>query len=179
MLMDYARAIKAYGNDYGIKKAIEEKKLFRIDGGVYSTKLIVSEEAALCFRYPKAVLALSSAFYLHGLTDTTPDYYEMATSRDAAKIYDPRVRQVFSPRKILNVGKTRFQKDGTIFVYDLERCAIDLFRYKSKLPYDYYKEVLRNLRSRLGEMDVRKLQDYISKMPRQERLMRMMMEELL
>lgn len=179
MLMDYARAIKAYGNDYGIKKAIEEKKLFRIDDGVYSTKLIVSEEAALCFRYPKAVLALSSAFYLHGLTDTTPDYYEMATSRDAAKIYDPRVRQVFSPRKILNVGKTRFQKDGTIFVYDLERCTIDLFRYKSKLPYDYYKEVLRNLRSRLGEMDVRKLQDYISKMPRQERLMRMMMDELL
>ena len=86
---------------------------------------------------------------------------------------------IFSPRKILNVGKTRFQKDGTIFVYDLERCTVDLFRYKSKLPYDYYKEVLRNLRSRLGEMDVRKLQDYISKMPRQERLMRMMMEELL
>ena len=90
MLMDYARAIKAYGNDYGTKKAIEEKKLFRIDDGVYSTKLIVSEEAALCFRYPKAVLALSSAFYLHGLTDTTPDYYEMATSRDAAKNIRPQ-----------------------------------------------------------------------------------------
>ena len=44
MLMNYARAIEAYGNDYGIKKAIEEKKLFRIDDGVYSTKLIVSEE---------------------------------------------------------------------------------------------------------------------------------------
>ena len=102
----------------------------------------------------------------------------MATSRDAAKISDPRVRQVFSPRKTLNVGKARFQKDGIIFVYDLGRCTIDLFRYKSKLPYDYYKEVLRNLRSRVGEMDVRKLQDYIFKMPRQERLMRMMMNEL-
>ena len=179
MLMNYARAIKAYGNDYGIKKATEEKKLFRIDDGVYSTKLIVSEEAALCFKYPKAILALSSAFYLHGLTDAAPDYYEMATSRDASKIMDQRVRQVFVPKKILNVGKARFQKDGTIFVYGLERCVIDLFRYKTKLPYDYYKEVLRNLRARLGEMDIRKLQDYISKMPKQERLMRMMMDELL
>ena len=77
------------------------------------------------------------------------------------------------------MGKARFQKDGTIFVYGLERCVIDLFRYKTKLPYDYYKEVLRNLRARLGEMDIRKLQDYISKMPKQERLMRMMMDELL
>ena len=158
---------------------VEGKRLFRIDDGVYSTKLIVSEEAALCFRYPKAVLALSSAFYLHVLTDTAPDYYEMATSRDAAKISDSRVRQVFSPKKILNVGKTQFQKDGTIFVYDLERCAIDLFRYKTKLPYDYYKEILRNLRARLGEMDIRKLQNYISKMPKQQHLMRMMMDVLL
>ena len=99
MLMNYARAIEAYGNDYGIKKAIEEKKFFRIDEGVYSTKLIVSEESALCFKYPKAILALSSAFYLHGLSDTAPDYYEMATSRDASKIMDPRVWQVFCSKE--------------------------------------------------------------------------------
>ena len=105
MLMDYASAIKAYGNDYGIKKAIEEKKLFRIDDGVYSTKLIVSEEAALCFRYPKAVLALSSAFYLHGLTDTTPDYYEMATSRDAAKIHDSRAGRSFRRGRYSTLGR--------------------------------------------------------------------------
>lgn len=177
--MDYAKAVNAYGNDYGLKKAMSEKRIYRLDEGVYSTESIVSEEAILSHKYPKAVFALSSAFYLHGLTDVTPDYYEMATSRNAPKIKDRRVHQVFSPDGLLEIGKIQLQKEGAIQVYDLERCTLDLFRYKTKFPYDYYKEILRNLRSRVDEMDMQKLQEYIAKMPRPERLMKMTMDELL
>ncbi len=177
--MDYAGAIEAHGNDYAIKKAIAEKRLYRLEEGVYSTTPIVSEEAIICFKYPRGVLALSSAFFFHNLTDVTPDYYELATSRDAPKIHDPRVRQIFSSPELLDVGKTNYQKNGAVTVYDLERSIVDLLRYKTKLPYDYYKEIIKNLRLRVGEIDIRKLQNYISKMPKADHLMKMMMEEIL
>ncbi|MBO4540362.1 MAG: hypothetical protein J5736_00085, partial [Bacilli bacterium] len=145
----------------------------------YSDEPFASEEALLCFKYPKAVLALSSAFYLQGLSDTPPESFVLATSRDAAKIKDPRVRQLFLPEEILFLGVSEMGRHGDFRVYDLERCAVDLLRYKSKFPYEYYKEVLRNLRASLPKMDIRLMQDYMERMPKSGLLMKRMMEELL
>jgi integrase len=46
-------------------------------------------------RYPKAVFTLNSAFYYQGLTGTIPSFYYLATGKDAAKITDKKVKQVF------------------------------------------------------------------------------------
>lgn len=37
---------------------------------------------------------------------------------------------------------------------------IELVRYKSKLPFDYYKEIILNYRKLLPKLDIQKIQDY-------------------
>ena len=40
-----------------------------------------------------------------------------------------------------------------------ERMLVELIRYKSKLPYDYYKEIVLNYRRILPTLDVQEIQD--------------------
>ena len=47
------------------------------------------------YKYPNAVVTMKSAFFFHGLTDVIPDECDLATTRDAAKIKDKRVKQYF------------------------------------------------------------------------------------
>ena len=47
------------------------------------------------------MITLLSAFYHYGLTDVIPEVCDLATGRNAAKIHDTRVRQVFVPDAIL------------------------------------------------------------------------------
>lgn len=68
MLMDYARASKAYGNNHGIKKAIEEKKLFRIDDGVCSTKPIVFRDLTLFTAYKNVKYMQKRGNIMHKFT---------------------------------------------------------------------------------------------------------------
>ena len=50
------------------------------------------------------MITLLSAFYHYGLTDVIPEVCDLATGRNAAKIHDTRVRQVFVPDAILYNG---------------------------------------------------------------------------
>lgn len=40
-----------------------------------------------------------------------------------------------------------------ISIYGQERLLVDLIRTKSKLPFDYYKEIIGSYRSRAESMD--------------------------
>ena len=43
---------------------------------------------------------------------------------------------------------------------------IELLRYKNKLPYDYYKEILGNYRNLIYELDIERIQEYVSIFPK-------------
>ena len=45
-----------------------------------------------------------------------------------------------------------------IRIYDLERLMVELIKYRSKLPYDYYKEIVRSYRERVYDIDTEKLE---------------------
>lgn len=45
-------------------------------------------------------------------------------------------------------------KGYDIRIYNKERMLIELVRYKSKLPFDYYKEIILNYRKLLPRLDI-------------------------
>ena len=154
-------ALKKYGSDYQIKKRIQDGTLKKLAKGLYSEGEDIPEFAVISVKYPNAVLTMESAFYFHGLTDVIPDEYDLATGRDSSKISDNKVRQYFVPEYFLEIGVEEVDKDGFIIrVYSMERMLVELLRFQSKLPFDYYKEILLNFRKRLPTMNIQKIQDY-------------------
>ena len=51
-------------------------------------------------------------------------------------------------------------EDTEVNIYDKERMLIELIRYKSKLPYELYKEVLNNYRKIKDKLNFIKLYKY-------------------
>ena len=59
----------------------------------------------------------------------------------------------------LNKAKMKIE-DTDVNIYDKERMLIELIRYKSKLPYELYKEVLNNYRKIKDKLNFIKLYKY-------------------
>ena len=88
-------------------------------------------------------------------------------------ISDKRVKQYFVPAGTLEIGRMEMDVAGVrIAVYDLERMLIELMRYRRKLPYDYYKEVLGNYRNSLDRLYPAKLDDYLAAFPKRDAISR-------
>ena len=171
--------LKEYGSDYFIQKKVDTGELYRIDKGIYSVREYVPDLALLCYKYPKAVVTMNTAFYLYGLTDEIPDEYYLATKREAAPMQDPRVKQVFMPGHLLEIGKTETDYKGYIVpVFDRERMLIELIRYKSKLPFNYYKEILGNYRRILPRLDAENIRNYAEIMPKSAMIIRTLRTEV-
>lgn len=180
MLYSYKESVNKYGSKYLLKKAIDAEEFFRQDEGIYSDERYVSEEYVIAAKYPKAIYTLDSAFYHYGLTDVIPDKYYLATDRDAAKIKDKRVVQIFERRDLLLLGAVTLEKDGcTIKIYNKERLLVELLRHKSKLPFDYYKEILNNYREIIDDLDIRLIQDYAYEVPKSAKIMKTLQLEVL
>jgi len=179
-MMNRAECIREYGSDYRIQQKIDAGELFRVGKAVYSEDKYVPELAVLAYRYPNAVVTMHTAFYIHGLTDVIPDVYDLATDRDAAKIRDSRVNQYFYPSESFKLGiETTDYQGYPIRIYSKERMLIELLRYKSKLPFDYYKEVLLNYRRIIPTLDIQAIQDYAYETPRSAKVMETLQMEVL
>ena len=68
---------------------------------------------------------------------------------------------------------------GQIPVYSRERMLIELLRYKSKLPFDYYKEILLNYRKIMPQLDIQAIQDYAMDAPKSGKIMDTLQMEVL
>lgn len=167
MIRSYSELIREYKTDYGIKKAISKGELFKIEKGIYSEDKYVPDLAIIKAKYPKAILTMNSAFYYHSLSDDIPDFYYLATDKTGAKINDKRVKQIFEMKQLLEIGVVEMEYQGMyIRVYDKERMLIELIRSKSKLPYDYYKEIIGQYRIMILELDIERIQQYAMMFPK-------------
>ncbi len=167
MIYTYRECMEKWSYDYQIKKQIEAGHLFRIEKGLYSDTPDVSTLAVISAKYPKAIFTMDSAFYYHGLTDVIPDEYHIATEKHSIYLSDKRIRQYYIPSEVLDVGVAKMtRRDATIRIYDRERMLIELLRYKNKLPFDYYKEILGNYRNLVYELDIERIQEYAASFPR-------------
>lgn len=171
MINNYKNTIKKYGSDYRIKQAVENGELFKLDSGLYSDKERISDLEFLSFSRPDGVFTMKTAFFIYGLTDEIPDIYDMAIDRLSSKTKYKRckVKYYYQPKEILNIGKINYKYNGNqINIYDKERLLIELFRYYTKLPFDFYKEIINSYRK--IDIDFEKLQKYISKITKSNRI---------
>ena len=180
---------------YGLgANALEEsavRSIFAAKGRPADNPLIVHiadrcQLSDFCLRIPPKAEVLMDNFWpgpltlLFERTDVIPDVYDLATDRDAAKIADPRVRQHFVPKESLMVGVIDAEERGYTFqIYDRERMLVELLRYKSKLPFDLYKEILLNYRKIMPHMDIQKIQDYALAVPKSRMILNALQMEVL
>lgn len=174
-----AECIKEYGSDYFINQMVNSGKLFRVDRGIFSEAEHVPELAVVSFKYPQTIITMDTAFYLYGLTDEIPELYTLATKREAAPIADLRVKQVFMPKELLNIGKTTIDYKGySLPIFNRERMLVELIRFKSKLSFNYYKEILNNYRRLLPQLNPEKIRDYAEAMPKRDTVVRILRTEV-
>ncbi len=179
MLFTYAECLEKCKSDYEIKKALKNKELYKLSKGLYSDKEYVSGNAVVMKKYPEAVFTLNSAFFYHGLTDTIPSKYYLQTDKDAAKISDSNVKQIFDNYDSMQVGRDCIEYNGEkIRIFNKERLLIELIRNKSKLPFDYYKEILGNYRRIIYDLDFELIEKYSEKLPKTKMVMNVIQSEV-
>lgn len=175
-----SECIGEFGSDYKVQQKVEAGELFKIAKGIYSETQQVPEIAVLSYKYPQAIVTMHNAFYLHGLTDVIPEKYDFSTDRNAAKIRDARVKQYFAPINFFKQGnETIFFKGYSVRIYNKERMLIELLRYKSKLPFDYYKEILHEFRRILPQLNLQMILDYAQEAPKSGKIMELLQLEVL
>jgi hypothetical protein len=168
MIYTYREALKKFGNERQVLKAVKDKEIFLISRGFYSDNRGF-DESYVAKKYPNAIFTGRSAFYHYGLTDTPPEVFEVATKIGSTRIKDKRITQTFQIECIFEKGKV---KDEEINIYDLERTLIELFRFRKSYSYDYFKEVLNSYRRRADEIDFVKVARYLKDMTYGDRLLR-------
>lgn len=180
MIYSYSESVKKFGSKYLLKKAVERGMIYQLDKGIYSDEQYVPEEVIIATKYPNAIFTMDSAFYHYNLTDVIPEKNYLATERNAAKITDRRVIQVFEQSHLLRLGAiTIIKNDYKINIYNRERLLVELLRHKSSIPFDYYKEILLNFREIIYDLDIRTIQDYAYEMPKSSKIMETLQLEVL
>ena len=181
MIWSYTECVNQFKDHAGIQKEIEEGRLYRIEKGIYSDQEYVPDYQILSYKYPNAIFTLDIAFYFHNLTDTIPQMYHLKTGKDSPKIQDSRVIQLFDNNKYWQLGAERKEVDGggQLLIYNQERLLIELIRYRSKIPYDLYKEVINHYRNRIHQMDMQKLDEYIRLFPKRKLVNEVLEKEIL
>ena len=167
MLLTYNECLKIYGNDYQIKKALEEKKIYKIKDRFYSDIANPKELDIFLKKHPDTIFTMESAFYYLGISDVIPDKYSIITNKDATKIKHSNVIQYFDNSNTLDIGVTEINHNGSVIrVYNKERMLIEVARYKNKIPYDYYKEIIVYYRNHIDEIDISLVLDYLQSFPK-------------
>lgn len=179
MIYTHKQCLKERGSTYHVQKAVQAGELYQIEKGIYADTQDVSTLGVLSTKYPEAIITLDTAFYYHDLTDVIPDLFCIATSKHARKLRDPRIKQIYVPDEILNLGVIVMKhRDAEFRIYDKERMLIELLSRKNSLPHDYYKEILGNYRNQIYELDIERIQDYADIFPKHKMISKALSEEV-
>ena len=172
MIYDYQNCIEKFGSNYKLNEAIDNSLIFKIEKGVYSDHKSVSDLEYISFVRKDAIVTLKTASYIYNLTDEVPLVYDLAIDRDASKTKFERVKvhYYYQPKEILNIGVENYNYNGVeIKIYDKERLLIEIMRYASKLPFDFYKEVVTNYRK--IDLDIERIESYLGSFKLSNRIM--------
>lgn len=163
MLYNHNEVKKIYKSDYQIKKAIKDGLLYKLDKGVYSDKDIINPLVIFSKKYSSAIVTMDSAFYYYDLTDVIPQKIYLATSSGYRKINNKKIKQIYVPNDILKQGKVEVDVDGEkVNMYDKERLLVELIRKRKLIPFDYYKEIISNYRRISKDLEMYKIEEYLS-----------------
>ena len=179
MIYSYNELRKKFKSHDKIKQMLLDKKIFKIEKGIYSDNNNVNYLEVLTKKYPNAIFTLDSAFYYHNLTDVIPEKECLALRRNSTKISDNRVKVIYYQDKFFEIGKSTLKVNGVdIQIYDKERMLIELIRNRKTLGFDYYKEIIGNYREIKDSLNTKKIAEYISKFAIEDYLYDVIMKEV-
>ena len=165
-------------SDYQIQKAVEEGRIFKIDGGLYSDKSNTNYIEIIAKKFPNFVIYGDSAYYYHNLTDFIPNKVVLATTKNN-KIRSKYVKQVRLTNDLFNLGIIKIKINGiTINIYNKERMLIELARSKNQMGYDMYKEIITNYRKISDDLDIEKIEKYLTHFPYADKLFEIIQDEV-
>jgi len=179
MLYNFKELLEIYGNRYKVNKAIEEKKILKIERGIYSDDEYPNGLDVVTKKYPKAVFTMNSAYYFYDLTDVIPrkDYLAIELHQKVAK--DDRIKFYYMTKRLHELGVTTLNTHNTtINIYDKEKLLIELVRNKNSLGYDYYKEIINNYREIAYDLDIPKMEEYLEYYKNKNRLLTIIKDEV-
>ncbi len=154
-------ANKGY-SDYQIKKQVQEKKLYMVKKGVYSTTENYDYLEYLVKKHPNGIVTLETACICYSLLKKKPTVYYIATKQKDRKIKDDRVKQIFMTDSLYMVGANVVTyQQYNIRIYDLERLLVEMVRNKTNLDYDTYTEIIHNYQKISKLLNKNKLEQYI------------------
>ena len=180
MLYNWKGINELYGYPRKVREALSKGEIYKVGRGLYSEKPFVNPFILLAAKYPHAIITMNTAFYIYGLTDLIPEKTYLATLRNATRITDSNVTQVFLSESVFEQGRTKQVYDGaTITIYDRERMLVEALRNSKSMPFDYYKEIIGGYRKISGDLDYRKIVDYILVFKKNEYLLNMLRLEVL
>lgn len=160
--------------------ALGKGEIYKIGRGYYSDKPHTNPFLLIAAKYPYAIITMDTAFFIHGLTDVIPEKTFLATMRNATRINDSGVTQVFLNANVFEQGKTKLEYSGAIItIYDRERMLVEALRNSKSMPFDYYKEIIAGYRRISDELDYRKIEEYISLFKRNVSLYNKLRREVL
>lgn len=163
MLYTRKEISKTYTSTYQLNKALRDKKIFKIQNGIYSDEEFVNPLAVITKKYPSFIFTMDSAFYYWDLTDVIPDRFCLATKQTSIRFKDEDIKQYFVDDEVFELGKTTLKIENVeINIYDKERMLVELVRKKTQLPLDYYKEIISSYRKIVNTLDSFKISKYIS-----------------
>lgn len=163
MLYSYNELLIKYGSRYNIQKALKAKKIYKLEHDIYSDKEVINPLILYSKRYPYAVVTMDSAFYYYDLTDVIPNKIYLATPSKYRTIRDDKIAQIFTDKRVLDVGKVIVKVNGEdVYMYNKERLLVELIRKRKQIPFDYYKEIIANYREIVDELDMQKIEKYLS-----------------
>ena len=180
MLYSWKEINERYGYPLKVREALNRGEIYKVGRGYYSDKQYINPFLLIAEKYPFAIITMDTAFFIHGLTDVIPDKTHLATLRNATRIVDDQVVQVFSSKRIFEPGKTTQKYEGVLItIYDRERMLIEALRNSKTMPFDYYKEIITGYRKIDYELDFRKIEEYISFFQKRDFLYNMLQREVL
>ena len=163
MIYSGKEAIEKYGTRYNLSKALKNKEIFRLEHGIYSDKDLVNPMIIASKKYSSAIITMDSAFYYYDLTDVIPKKTFIATNRNSNIIHDSNIVQIRISKEKLNQGKEVVLIDGEkVKMYNKERLLVELIRKRNQIPFDYYKELISNYRKIVDDLDMYKIEEYLS-----------------
>ena len=180
MVYTWEEIVRIEGNINKANRSIEERKYKKVSHGVYvDDGEQISELEQLFVRYPRATLTLQSAFDYYELSDYIPDKYYLVTPYNAHTINNNKVSQSYMNEEMIEIGREKIiTQYGYFYIFDKERMLIELFRLKTKLPKEYFLEVVSSYRSLKAkeEISLRKIGEYCMKITHGERILKEIQE---
>jgi len=147
---------------YQIKKMVNDKKLFFVKKGVYSTDENVNYFEVIAKKHPNAIYTLETACYIYKLKKDMPKLYYVASKQKDRKMKEEYIKQIFMTDSLYTIGVNNMTYMGVnIKAYDLERTLIEVVRNKTNIDNDSYREIIKSYSKIAKLLNRRKLEEYL------------------